>query len=387
MAMLFIHRGNFCHWLGAILLTVALTARADLLKLKNGTAEECDIVAEDDSQYTVEVQNATGTVSSKHYVKKSDVTEVVRSTPEQKAQHQLQRDYLALQKYQLGPNSFLPTYYPQVIAAFRQFQTDHPASAYQPEIETKITQWQAEASQIATGMVKYQSQWITAQAWREQWEQQQGQQGLARAQALLRERMFPDAITVLKQLETTKQPALAAEVQRLLAETYRTWTETLTRQQQLLTQQIEAYKERVPRVQQYKQQAEQNYQQVRSQRDDKMQHLGDQSRTTIAETELMRAQKEYADSIDQLNQTQNRLREIESVLMHIQGRANIAAGIAPPPPTATATQAPPAVAETPTAGSPGVLEQMADLFKRYWVFGVIAFLGIVWGVSRLMARD
>ena len=175
-------------------------------------------------------------------MKKTDVAEVVRSAPEQKAAKQLQRDYVTLQKYQLNPtNSFPQTYYGQVITnAFLKFLTDHPASTYQADIDGRIAQWQAELSQVSTGMVKYQGKWITAADWTAQWQQQRAQQMLAQAQQLLAQQQLANAGALLDQicLLTNAPPDVLATAHQLRLDTYRQLPELLTQRMQQLSNEL-----------------------------------------------------------------------------------------------------------------------------------------------------
>ena len=409
---------------GCVLLAACLSggARADILKLKNGTTEDCDIVAEDDVQFTIEVQNATGTVSFKRFVKKADVAEAVRSTPEQKAAKLLQRDYVALQKYQLNPtNSFPATYYGQVITnGFLKFLANHPGSVYQTNLEDRLTQWQTELSQVSTGLVKYQGKWITAADWTTQWQQQRAQQLLAQAQQLLAQQQLANASTLLDQLclLTNAPPDVLAAARQLRLDTYRQLPEVLTQRLQQVETELTACQQQLQQAQHDKATAiaqhkaalssmslgstrpanqgtsgslpQRATQGARGNRGggtitvEPAQRMGaDSGKVVESQTALNTANDALVTAQSCVDKLKTEQAALKKNLAAIQARAvalNLVSTNAAVTAATVVAQAPPA----PVAESSDVLQDSSNWFQRYWIFLAAGLVVAVWLVSRLV---
>src|SRR6266480_46461 len=109
-------------------LTIATAAFADTVKLKNGIVLEGEIISEDETQMTIAVGFAWGTITSHEVINKNDVAEVFRLTPEQRAQRNMDAAYAKLKSYRLDvKNSGTVSYYDQVInGVFLRFLERYP---------------------------------------------------------------------------------------------------------------------------------------------------------------------------------------------------------------------------------------------------------------------
>jgi hypothetical protein len=142
-----------------LLLGYPVLLKADTLTLKSGDVLEGQIVSETETQIEIEVSLYHGTIFSKRQVDKSDIQSIVRETPEQKQEKEA---YASLTKYTLDPNQELTKdQYATGIAAFEKFQAKFTNSAATAEINQRLADWQAEASNVASGKVKFASTWMT----------------------------------------------------------------------------------------------------------------------------------------------------------------------------------------------------------------------------------
>jgi hypothetical protein len=152
-------RGLLWIFVGFLLLGHPASLRADTLTLKSGDVLEGQIVSETETQIEIEVSLYHGTIFSRRAVDKSDIQSIVRETPEQKQEKEA---YAALAKYTLDPNQELTKdQYEAGIAAFEKFQAKFTNSAATAEIKQRLVDWQAEASNVASGKVKFASAWMT----------------------------------------------------------------------------------------------------------------------------------------------------------------------------------------------------------------------------------
>jgi len=152
-------RGLLWFFVGLLLLGHPSLLEADTLTLKSGDVLEGQIVSETDTQIEIRVSLYRGTILSTRQVDKADVQSIVRETPEQK---QEKAAYASLAKYTLNPNQELTKdQYEAGIAAFEKFQAKFTNSAATAEINQHLVDWQAEASNVASGKVKLASTWMT----------------------------------------------------------------------------------------------------------------------------------------------------------------------------------------------------------------------------------
>ena len=146
-------------FVGLLLLDLTAPLKADTLTLKSGDVLEGQIISETDTQIEIRVSLYHGTIFSTREVDKADVQSIIRETPEQK---QEKAAYASLAKYTLNPNQELTKdQYEAGIGAFEKFQAKFTNSAAAAEISQRLVDWQAEASNVASGKVKFASTWMT----------------------------------------------------------------------------------------------------------------------------------------------------------------------------------------------------------------------------------
>src|SRR5580704_3101484 len=170
-------------FVGLLLLGHPALLQADTLTLKSGDVLEGQIVSETETQIEIEVSLYHGTIFSKRQVDKSDIQSFVRETSEQKEEKVA---YAALAKYTLNPNQELTKdQYVAGIAAFEKFQAKFTNSAATAEINQRLVDWQAEASNVASGKVKFASAWMTPEEKKTQADHAQKQAAVQASQDAL----------------------------------------------------------------------------------------------------------------------------------------------------------------------------------------------------------
>jgi hypothetical protein len=141
------------------------SARADTVRLKTGETLEGTLLTETDTNITVEVEHAGGTILSTEIIDRNQIAEIVRSTPEQLAQRAMERAYANTRKYQLDPmTSYSLDYYRLVIdGILLRFLADYPDSPHTNAVEAKLHEWVVEQGTVASGKAKYSGIWMRAE--------------------------------------------------------------------------------------------------------------------------------------------------------------------------------------------------------------------------------
>ena len=144
-------------WLGA--------ASADTVRLKTGETFEGTILSETDTKVSIEVEYAAGTILSTEIFNKSEIAEIVRSTPEQLAQRAMEHAYANTQKYKLdSAHNYTLNYYQLVTdRVLRRFLADYPDSPFTNAVQAKLKEWISEQGMVASGLRKYHGVWIRAE--------------------------------------------------------------------------------------------------------------------------------------------------------------------------------------------------------------------------------
>jgi hypothetical protein len=139
-------------------------ASADTLRLKNGTIYEGTILSEAESNVTFEVERAGGTILTTETFGRDEIAELTRSTPEEQAQHAMERAYANTRRYRLDPmTSYSPDTYRLVIDdVLRRYLADYPDSPHTAEVQAKLKDWIAELGTVSSGMAKYNGVWMRA---------------------------------------------------------------------------------------------------------------------------------------------------------------------------------------------------------------------------------
>ena len=386
-----------CCWLIlAAGLLAAFCARADTVKLKDGTELEGEIVAEDDSTVAILLEFAGGTITQTRHISKSDVARITRWTPEEKAQRQLDRDYENLQKYQLNPTtSYTTEYYDQVINnGFRKFLTDHPDSPYTSNIIERAAQWIAERDIVNAGKAKYHGRWVPAA----EIDLERGTQWLQQGRATLARGNPELAIQQLRPiLSMSEQTGLVSQAKVLLASAYQQSLDVLNRQLQQLPDDITSAQQRVTQAQQAITQANASIKHsmnsapplgsIQDVNGGTSYHAmgGNSQQVFQNQNALNRAQNDLSSAQSRVVELQRQLAEVQQRATALQAQAaalkiRISEGGTATASTATTVSKP----ATPiTADAPPVLSGIIDWIKDKWWVLVVAALVAVYLLSRL----
>jgi hypothetical protein len=366
-----------CCWLILAACTLAgLCARADTVKLKDGTALEGEIVAEDASSLSILLEFAGGTITQTRHLDKADIAAVIRWTPEQRAQRQATRDYEKLQKYQLSPkDSYEIEYYDQIINnVFHAFLTEHPDSPYASAVTKRIAEWKAERDLVAAGNLKFRGRWSPAAEVAPLIERAQGQQFLQQARALISQRRFEPAVQRLQLVvHMDKQPDLVSLANPLLASAYQSATNLLDRQQRQLVHDVSTAQERVDQARQALGAAEASLTQPTG---------GASQSTAQAQTAVNRARGELNAAQDHLQYVKSQLDAVKQRLTTLKSQAPGITISTNAPQASTNQPAPP-----PATESPEVLGGLVTWVKNNWVAMAVIAAAILFLISRLLIKD
>jgi len=131
------------------------------VKLADGTFLDGTIVADHDKSITLEVKDATGTITSKRPIRRDEILQLTRLTDAEMLERETLTAYELARRYQLSPsNSFELAQYDRVIdEVFTSFLSRYPNTAYAMAISDLKQQWQTEREIVATGKVKVGGQW------------------------------------------------------------------------------------------------------------------------------------------------------------------------------------------------------------------------------------
>ncbi len=385
---------------------------ADTVKLNNGTMVEGDIIAETDTEYTVERSLASGSIKTKDAVRKSDVAEVTRATPEQKAAAAMQQAHEATKRYQLNPmNSFPKEYYDQVLSgSFRKFLTDFPNSTFSAEMQERIATWEAERDKVVAGQVKRSGQWLAA----EQVAAMESKQLLQQVNAALANRRYDIAVPLLDKLLASNTPSnLVTTAQEMRVKAYQDWLQSLEQSLARLEDMsvsnsttIAAAKEQLDKAHNALRAASQkasgsSFKQSgqdtgggkrrtrgkgggsaprMGQLSDAVQH--DMEEVANREKKLADLERKQADLNMQLAsvrhilpQVQTRMTELGIEAAPVVTTTKVSTQTEPPPPP------PP-----PPPPEKDLLTQIADCAKKYWLFVAGGLLLVIWIISRKLGQ-
>jgi len=144
---------------GVLLAGGVSTANADTVTLRSGEVLDGRILSETDTQLVIEASFYHGTILSTREVARSDIQSIVRESLEQKHE---KADYAVLGAYALNANQELTKgQYDAGIAAFEKFLTTYTNSSFAADINHRLADWQTEASNVASGKVKFAGTWLT----------------------------------------------------------------------------------------------------------------------------------------------------------------------------------------------------------------------------------
>ena len=201
--------------IGLLWLCASASLKADTLILNSGEKLEGQILSETETQIEIEAVFYHGTILAKREVPKADIKSVIRESVEQK---QEKVDLAALGKYTFTPNQELtPEQYVTGIAAFEKFLATYPNSSNTLDVTQRVTEWRAEASNAASGQVKFNSLWMTpaekkarAERWQRQADAQAAQDAVQSLQKQLAD-LQAQRETVAKSIAAAQAKLTAAQ--------------------------------------------------------------------------------------------------------------------------------------------------------------------------------
>jgi hypothetical protein len=396
---------------GARIVSVGLSQTNDptaidyvTIKLKDGRLLEGQVLLEDNQQITIEAQYASGTITHKIQLDKTDIVSLSHLGAAERDQRLATVAYHDLGKYHLDPQSSfsLPYYDTAINRGFLPFLSQYPHVMETATVSNRLADWQAERNLVASGQVKYQGHWMTPAEADKLEQTAQAKQVIQDARVLMAHGQFESATERLAPYyNATEPPQLAAESRRLQTDVYRMWISGLEASQENLTKDLEASKQRVTRLAEVRSRAQSSYDQARGKSlssgpNSSPRMLGDSAITAQASADYLHAE-------DQFNQEQNRQFSLQQQLdsttqllreIH-QARDLFAAAYpsielvketpAPAPKTNSPAQPPPPPPPPPLP--PSTLDEMGAWFGRNWIVVAGAALLGLWGVSHLFTRS
>jgi hypothetical protein len=403
-------------WLCLLTCVVApWLAQADVVKLKDGSTVEGEVVSQTETEVVVEKSFAGGSIRTKETIERSKIAEIVLATAAEKSQRAAQQAYDALQKYQLNPLTSQPkAYYDQVIeGVFRKFLTDFPDSPRVNDVVARISDWEAEREKVAAGQAKLNGQWLPADEAERLTAQERAQTLLQQAQTLLAAKQFGQAIERLDQIIISKtMPGMTEVATRLRTEAYQQWYVMLTEQKKKLEEEIPATERAIADAQKRIERAQAAMRGAgsggfkssggTSGGSSKMSKKGGAvggssgdvtkmggggtAGTSQAVSELGVAQAEKVKLETQLPVLRAQLEDIKRLLPQMQTKAR-EAGIEVVSAVATATVAV-ATAPPPASGpaEDDLLGNIAEWFKKYWPYAAVGFVIVLWYVTKRLGQ-
>ena len=288
----------------------------------------------------------------------------------------MDRDIKQLRTRVLNPkNSSAVGYYDQVITSeFRPFLANYPNSPYEAEVTGQIKEWQAERDRVASGLMKYNCDWVSKANFDKyrRWDQalalyREGDQLVAQTNWPAAVQKF-DAVLALN-------PGGGTEIatKRQLAMALKKWLATLPRDVKI--------SDRLANARKAFQQAQAAFRQPQASpvpankmggnsdapslaatraENAKIRSTAAQEKLNLAQAELDAAQAENDAITRTMTQARQRLAQVDQTITQ--------------PEVATADQAP---AGPTSTESPDVITMIQTWFKHYWpVAGGIALLGL-----------
>ena len=408
------------YWLLGVMIVICLAwfARADFVKLKDGTILEGTIIDEDAISVTILAENADSSVIKKRWFLKSDTAEIHHTTPDEKVARDMELTFTALQKLQIDPtNSFRLDYYDRMLTnVFHKFLADYPDSPHAKEVTDKITEWEAERALVASGKVKVQGQWLTAEevAARRAREavEQAHQQGLA----FLSQKQFGDAVERFEfVIAKSDDTLLVQQARQLRIDAYQQWLKFLERQRQRLANEIKNTEQRVTNASTAKAVADAKLNppsaggggasgspawdmRARARALGAPREVGGGETTRLggAGTDRIqysaaaaRAQLELDAAENQLAEARRQAAATEETLARIQPQAAaLGITVAPSSEGASATQvvakAAPQVSSTEEPS--GTLKGIGQFATNYWIYFLAGAIILIWLVSQALGR-
>jgi hypothetical protein len=395
---------------GATLVPVALSqvnntnlSNYVILKLKDHRVLEGPVLKDDDEQITIVSQFGSGTITRNDTIKKTDIETFSYLTEGERLQHLAPWAYRSLDKYQLDPqNSYPLSYYNNVVNEyFKPFLAKYAGTTEANKLTNRLADWQAERDKVAADQARLHGKWMTVAEARALSEREHTQQILERAKTFIAQGQYQSATDTLSPcFAVTQPPELAQESRRLQTEIYHLWIGNLDTQQQALTKDVEATKDRITHATEEQVRAANGFTQARAALiNSDRRTLGDDATVSQAGNELLRVQKELADSQSHQATARQDLDYTIRTLADVRHEADVFAAAFPviesvgsfkeavKEPAAPQTNTPPKPPPPPPPPPPpSVLQAMADWFAKNWIIVAAAGLLALWGISRLFTR-
>ncbi|HUJ10014.1 MAG TPA: hypothetical protein VL171_08310 [Verrucomicrobiae bacterium] len=368
-----------------------IAARADTLKLKDGTVLEGEVTAEDNSSISIYLEFSHGTITQTRRINKADIAKIIRWTPEQKKKWRMQHAYERLQLYRLNSqDSYLLEYYDQTIdRVFQKFLDDYPDSPYASNVTARIADWKAERALVSAGNIKFRGRWSPAAEVGPLINRERGQKMLSQARWLLSERRFESAIPELQVVAYMKEhPELASQAKPLLGFAYQQAFVSLEHEAQQLSNDLVAASIRVAEARRVVNEAETGARtQVKNESpttNGPAMEPTDANSASVspAQVPLDKPQGELNVALDEFEHLQDRLEDVTQRMAALELQARDVTGAplehraAPAQPTTPA----------PSPDSPEVLVSLVAWVKKNWPGMLIALLAILFLMSRF-AKD
>lgn len=206
----------------AMLVTSAL---ADSITLKSGERIEGKVTKETDKDVTIE--SRSGGIVDERVVPRTEIEKLDKKSPELSA-------YQALERVQLGQNSFPATQYEPYIVALQSYVTQYPDSIRTIDVQKTLNEFKEEQKRVEAGEAKIDGQWLS----KAEVEKEKVQIGGRLAYNYMRsqatgadyvgalntfaalEKTYPGASTMPDAIELAQKliPPLKAEVERAIPE-------------------------------------------------------------------------------------------------------------------------------------------------------------------------
>ena len=346
---------------------LAGVARADTIKLKDGTVLEGEILSETPTNLSVEVVLAGGRIISTEVLALTNIAGIVRLTPAEKRARLMQREFARMQAYALNSNtSFAVDYYDRVITdIFRRFLNEYPGSPHAAEVTERLTQWQAERDRVASGLTKFGGDWLNRAAF-EQASRAEQTSGLFReAEQCFKQKNWADAARKYSAvLALGSGGGTAVVATRQLGASLEAWRTAIEQGQKKIDTEI-------PRTQRAIKDAQAAFDRAQSEFTQRIAFDSSGAKVARARTALTHAQ-------NQLTQLQAGTATLKSQRVEVTQIAT-RNGLPDTHREAVATEvasrpAPPAPADSST---PDVVNQVGDFLHRYWLYGLVGVVVIM----------
>ena len=263
--------------------------------------------------------------------------------------------------------------YDQTIGLFRKFLTAYPSSPYDVEINNRIAEWQAERDQVASGLIKYDGEWMTQAEFEQSHREDRLRTLLHDAGEYFKQKNWSDAARKYN-AAIELHPGGGTEVvaRRQLAASLDEWRRAIELNQKTAQQNQEKFNNELAQSQSAVKNAQADLNNIKAWYSTQTE-LGSGAKVSQAQTVLIQAESRVAKTQLQLSQLQTETGLAKHQLDEITQIANHVGLSAKPEPTTVVVAS---AASAPVESSDMTI-QIADWFKRYWMIAAgVALLGL-----------